>query len=1085
MSSLGRCAVPAGAGEPEEDDPEDAAHGEGISARRDAYVAFGDMHVVLQLHDAGSTPATSAYLSLVKEIVPQDFRGREAELTELTEFSTRPGPGGYLWWRAPAWSGKSALLARFATSPPEGVRVVSFFVGRYPGHDNWEKFSEIVMKQLAAMLGKPAPSATDNVEFRGLLDEAAEECRQQGEILVLLVDGLDEDREAGQRSSIAAHLPVDLPVALRIVVSSRPHPSVLKGVRHSHPLHIPSIVRELSKFEGAQELQDEAEEEMNRLLQSGGFGLDVVGFLVAADGDLTSRDLARLITQNGRRVSTRDVEEFFRTVRGRTFLCVRSLGWTESDAAPQVYLFGHVELKRAAVSSLDIDEVARYRDQIHEWARSFHDTHWPDETPEYLFRRYFSMLKDTGDIPRMVECAMDRERHARMAELVGSDSPAFAEVEAARNIVHAQPAPPDLQCMALLAIRRELLRRRVGQIPVSLPAAWAAAGCLVRADHMLSSIMDARENVRALCELVAALARKGHHDLASAKAQQLVIRVEAVLRKDPAIEIMLCDAAGILTKAGFEAEAEAIARMLPTEHFSLRALGAILWQHALSGRDDRAEELAKEITIRATAPGGATASNPRTSHQTELPINHWQACQTLACLSKVLTDAGFPALAETVRGHQDRELRRTGIAHLPASAGWNLEPGTYYELRERVLGELGGLMRKALGASEAGDAAMLEQCRLARAAAHAGNVDAAKASAARISDPVWKARCLAETAMVTADAGSPLAARDLALSAWTAARGTTNRSTVVSMIADIAEAAAAAGRTRHVRIVTRLAMQVMPHPQDLADRGSVARVLAASGQFSDAFRCILPPLGGNPRNQGLAVTHIIQQMANHGEFSLALNLTGTIAGPLNELTMSRVAQAAARHGRPDIAERLLDDLTEPEHMASVLAALACSYADRSQQETAKELVQKAEREVVRISADKWNAAHPWPHIAKAWISVGEPDRAEQAARTCESIAQACPYPEQKASMTVDTVEALAIAGFPDEAESLARSIGNASYRGSALAALVSHVPQGNAAILVADALHLRGWQDLVYGALAIIAPNILVAAAEECCAVLV
>jgi hypothetical protein len=987
------------------------------------------------------------------------------------------------------------LLAWFATHPPEGARVASFFVGKYSGHDSWEEFTKIVMEQLAALLGESVPTATGIVEFRGLLKRAADACSQQGESLVLVVDGLEEDRKASQDSSIAALLPAKVPDSLRIVVSSRPHPSILRGVRRPHPLLDPGIVRELSKSEHAQAIQDEAEREMNRLLEGGGFGLDIVGFLVAADGDLTSQDLAKLITRNGRPVNKRDVEKFFRSVSGRTFLRVHSLGWTEPEEAPHVYLFGHGELKRAAVSSLDVDEVARYRDQIHQWARSIRNRHWPDETPEYLLRRYFSMLKETGDVHRIVECAMDHGRHARMAELSGSDSPAFAEVEAARDTVHAQPAPPDLRCIALLAIRQELLRRQVDRVPVSLPAAWAAAGYLARADHMVSSVIHERdsviherEQVRALCELIAVLAQCGHHDLASAKAQQLLIRVEAALRKDPGIECELFDSAGILTKAGFGTEAEAIARMLPTEHYSLRALGAIIRQHMLSGHDGRAAELADEVASRATAPGGGRTPKPRTIFQTELSfMDDWKACQTLACLSTVLADAGFPAHAETVRGHQIREARRTGVDRLPASGGWNLEPGTYYELHERLSGELAGWIRNALGASGAGDAAVLEQCRVTRAAAQAGNVEAAKASAAEISDPVWRARCLAETAVVTAETGAPLAARDLASAAWTAVRGTTSRSTVVSMLADIAEAAAAAGRAGHVQIVTRQAMQVMSLPRDPAARdaweGSMARLLAAKGEFSSAWQRILPAIRNDPKNQGLVVANLIKQMANHGKFSLALNLTGTITGSMNESTMSYVAQAAVRHGHLDIAERLLDDLTEPEPMAEVLAALACAYADVGELEAAREMIQDSEDAASRISAGKWNAVYPWPHITKAWIRIGDPRRAEQSARTCENITQDCPYPEQKASMTVHASEALAIAGFPGEAESLARSMGNQDfYQASALVSLVPHVPQNRAAVLVADALHLGGWRKPIYDPLAVIAPDILIDVAEECCA---
>jgi hypothetical protein len=94
--------VPVGA-----EDPGEAARDEGISANRDLYFANRDMNFHFHLHRIGSTPATSAYLILVEDFTPADLCDRQAELAELAEFSTRAGPGGYLWWRAPAWSGKA------------------------------------------------------------------------------------------------------------------------------------------------------------------------------------------------------------------------------------------------------------------------------------------------------------------------------------------------------------------------------------------------------------------------------------------------------------------------------------------------------------------------------------------------------------------------------------------------------------------------------------------------------------------------------------------------------------------------------------------------------------------------------------------------------------------------------------------------------------------------------------------------------------------------------------------------------------------------------------------------------------------
>lgn len=1065
------------------EDPDETAHGN-IHADRDVFFARGNINFYLP--GAGPTLATTAYLSLVREFAPRDLLGRRTELAELAEFCASPGPGGYLWWRADAWAGKTALLAWFVLHPPDGVRVVSFFVtARYPGQDTWEAFTEVVIEQLAGLLGKPVPSSGNAAlrvpHLRSLLDEAADVCRARGWSLVLVVDGLDEDREAAQHS-IAALLPSQPPSGLRIVVSSRPHPPVPSDVPTRHPLRDQGIVRELSASPDAQQVQYEAEAEMDRLLRGTGIGRDVVGFVVAAGGGLASLDLATLTKR-----TESEMKEFFRAVSGRTFSCVRSLGWAEPEEAPAVYLLGHAELQRAAAGRLGADEVARYRDEIHAWARRYQDGHWPADTPEYLLRGYFSMLKSTSDIPRIVTCALDLVRHARMAELVGSDSPALAEIESARDAVHAQPGP-DLRSMALLTVHRDLLRHRGRQIPVSLPAAWAAAGFPVRADHMVNSIVDESGQVRALCELVAALARHDRHDLASAGVARLVVRVAVALRENPWIERQLNDVAGMLTKAGFGTEAEAIARMLPTDHFSLRALGAVFRQHALTGHD-RARSLADEIASRVTTLGASRAPDPETSFHAEVPFFHqWAVCQTLACLSAALADTQFTDQAAAVRECHARAGGQPAMRRLPASAGWNLEPGTYYELNRRLGGELEGWIRNALGArgdSAAIDAALLERCLAARTAAHAGNADLARTIASEIDDLVWRARCLAETAWATAEAGSPLAARDLALAAWTTARDVTNGDIVMFMLATAADALAAAGQASHVQAVARRARQVRSYPQDATARASwgqnMVRVLAAAGEFGTAWKCLAP---ADREGNGLVMADLAEALADHGEFDWALEAASYLDGTQEQSTLSRMAQAAARHGHLDIARQLLGRLTDPQPMAEALAALACGYLETGERQTAEGLIDTAETAASRVSPDDWGAARPWTHLARAWMKAGDRGRATQAAHIAESVARGCVYREQRASLTVDTAEALAVAGYPDEAEHLARSIGLASYQARALAALARYVPRERAALLVADALYIGGWQNCA-GALAALAPDALADVAEECYAMLV
>ena len=75
------------------------------------------------------------YLQQVRRIAPPGYPpglvGREAELAELARFCLERGRGPYVWWRAGAWAGKSALMSTFVLRPPpemgDRVRMVSFF----------------------------------------------------------------------------------------------------------------------------------------------------------------------------------------------------------------------------------------------------------------------------------------------------------------------------------------------------------------------------------------------------------------------------------------------------------------------------------------------------------------------------------------------------------------------------------------------------------------------------------------------------------------------------------------------------------------------------------------------------------------------------------------------------------------------------------------------------------------------------------------------------------------------------------------------------------------------------------------------
>jgi hypothetical protein len=152
---------------------------------------------------------------------------------------------------------------------------------RFASQSNRAAFLATVVKQLAALLRLPQQrldEATADRLFGHLLVQAEVRCRELDERLVLLVDGLDEDRGAtADGHSIAAVLP-DAPVGqLRVVVAGHPNPPIPRDVPDNHPLRREAIVRPLATSESAAAKRRHMERELDVLLESSGLEHDLLG----------------------------------------------------------------------------------------------------------------------------------------------------------------------------------------------------------------------------------------------------------------------------------------------------------------------------------------------------------------------------------------------------------------------------------------------------------------------------------------------------------------------------------------------------------------------------------------------------------------------------------------------------------------------------------------------------------------------------------------------------------------------------------------------------------------------------------------
>ena len=209
-------------------------------------------------------------------------------------------------------------MSWFVLHPPPGIMVVSFFItARYKGQDDRTAFIDAVTEQLTILLRRPVPEylaeAAREHHLLALLAEAA----GTGRGLVLVVDGLDEDRAvtAGPDIySIAALLPARPPPGLRVIVAGRSDPSVPDDVPNDHPLRDPGIVRTLVPSPAAVVVRSDMQRELRRLLHGDQAQQDLLGLVTAAGGGLAARDLADLTG-----IEAREIEESLRTVAGRSF----------------------------------------------------------------------------------------------------------------------------------------------------------------------------------------------------------------------------------------------------------------------------------------------------------------------------------------------------------------------------------------------------------------------------------------------------------------------------------------------------------------------------------------------------------------------------------------------------------------------------------------------------------------------------------------------------------------------------------------------------------------------------------------------
>ena len=389
-----------------ETDPQHPGWGVGVRHPRDWWRQFGvDGPAALpRLPEPPAELARPAYLATVAEIgralhrrMPQ-LLGRDRELAELAAFAI--GRDGYRWVVGGAYAGKTALVYEAVSAAlPQAVDVVVYFLSRARGDADSNNFLAGVVPQLAHLCGVEPPTPGPD-EFNVLWQQAARSSADRGRHVLLVVDGLDEDRRPEGTPSVASRLPAVVDDHAHVLVSSRPFPELPADIPSGHPLTDPRIRVSLEPFVGSIELAELARAEIDELAHGTGsdVAVDVLGLLAAASGPLSVLDLATLVSEDLAAPSLARRRQVRRVVAERAERSLEPVG----DVRTPRYQFAHRMLLEHAQQDADLSD-PEYRQRIHRWADRWPSVGWPvvaggdDGTPRYLLDSYAATLASQPD----------------------------------------------------------------------------------------------------------------------------------------------------------------------------------------------------------------------------------------------------------------------------------------------------------------------------------------------------------------------------------------------------------------------------------------------------------------------------------------------------------------------------------------------------------------------------------------------------------------------------------------------------------------------------------------------------------------
>lgn len=976
-------------------------------ADRGAVYAPANRGTILVISLGGRRVAVqSAYRHQVASLAPDRLVDRESELAELAAFcaiassesgSADPGPN-YRWYQAAEWAGKTALMAAFVLDPPPDTVVVSFFItARLAGQDTRDAFRDNLMEQLLVLLNRDESShleSTRDAQLLQLIEDAAAACEGEGKRLVLVVDGLDEDRTRtidplGQ--SIAAALPKKTPHGLRVIVASREDPGLPDDVAWDHPLRMPGVARRLRVSEAARDIAVHARVELRRLLHGPTLHRDLVGLLAAAVGGLTVDDLAAL-TGADRWV----VDEALRGVAGRT-LPSRPSRWSSQSEGLE-FLLRHEELQNQAVRALGSTGLAHFHERIHQWAGRYQQSEWPPETPEYLLRGYHRLVFSSHDQARIVSLALDDARRKRLFEASGSGFAALGELQAAQDTVSAMPAP-DWDAAVQLMLRHERLAEQSDRVDEALPRVWARLGEFARAESIARSFRSSPDLLRDAPQ-VGAMKMLATF-LAQTRRPEQALRIATSITSPLDRAEALGWVAGALTEEGHVDKALEVAGSITDPARRSEGFARVAAALGAAGLSDQAQEAATGAHRAATRITARSEQAGVLARVVDLLVEGGltRQAQSLANLCRQFAVSKEAGVWNADLFHAIRALAKAGLVDSALEVARSI---SFAEMNLRVMGELAealvsaGRSDVALEVAASIEAAAGEVTKSSTRAyalaamvlvlGKAGRADRAQALAfdaqvvsSNVRDPFGRALCQVELSDAFAEAGLS----DQAIEISTLAEAG------VSELPLIAGQAMVLGRLANVFVKVGRSPEAIDIAQAVNEMGGDHELIKLAGALVHAGRpaealCIARGLKYSG-NQISALTRVAESLAEIGEHSEARRVASEAYAAASLATPGVVAQrmtwlpvALVKAGHIDEAIEVAGRIPVLMWRAYALADIAATLADSGE-------VVKTQQVVTRFRAamdgveDRLLPDQASARVAGALAKVGDVSGALEAA----------------------------------------------------------------------------------------------------------